>query len=107
MVPEAEQYRPWKSACGVASPHMVIAADHGEIIHRMGCAKNTVVLAVGQTGRLLLVCAWLIEAPRYELDQLTNFPCGESPARAIQIDYAACIVWTVSDLRSRCLFLPA
>jgi MFS family permease len=93
------------AASGIGVGTLVTAPGAAELIRRLGWREAYVVLAVVATV-LLLVCAWLIEAPPVELD------APEFSVRRIirtgpfKLMYAACMFWTVAT-SIPFVFLPA
>jgi MFS family permease len=93
------------SASGIGVGTLVIAPITAELIHRLGWREAYVVLAVAATG-LLLVCAWLIEAPPIELDAPEFSVRRIARTRPFKLMYAACMFWTVAT-SIPFVFLPA
>jgi MFS family permease len=93
------------SASGIGVGTLVIAPITAELIHRLGWREAYVVLAVVATG-LLLVCAWLIEAPPIELDAPEFSVRRIARTRPFKLMYAACMFWTVAT-SIPFVFLPA
>jgi MFS family permease len=83
------------SASGIGVGTLVTAPITAELIHRLGWREAYVVLAVVATV-LLLVCAWLIEAPPIELDAPEFSVRRIIRTRPFKLMYASCMFWTVA-----------
>jgi MFS family permease len=93
------------AASGIGVGTLVTAPAAAELIRRLGWREAYVVLAVIATA-LLLVCAWLIEAPPIELDAPEFSVRRIARTRQFKLLYAACMLWTVATAMPF-VFLPA
>lgn len=90
---------------GIGVGTLVTAPVAAELIRRLGWREAYLVLAVVGTA-LLLVCAWLIEAPPIELDAPEFSVRRIVRTRQFKLMYAACMLWTVAAAIPF-VFLPA
>jgi len=93
------------AASGIGVGTLVTAPITAELIRRLGWREAYVVLAVSAT-MLLLVCAWLIEAPPVELNAPEFSVRRIVRTRPFKLMYAACMFWTVAT-SIPFVFLPA
>jgi MFS family permease len=93
------------TASGIGVGTLVTAPAAAELIRRFGWREAYVVLAVIATA-LLLVCAWLIEAPPIELNAPEFSVRRILRTRQFKLMYAACMLWTVATAMPF-VFLPA
>jgi MFS family permease len=93
------------AASGIGVGTMVSAPAAAELIRRLGWREAYVVLAVIATA-LLLVSAWLIEAPPTEQHVVEFSVRRITRTRQFKLMYASCMLWTVATAMPF-VFLPA
>jgi MFS family permease len=93
------------AASGIGVGTLVTAPITAELIRRLGWREAYVALAVSAT-MLLLICAWLIEAPPVELNAPEFSVRRIVRTRPFKLMYAACMFWTVAT-SIPFVFLPA
>jgi MFS family permease len=93
------------AASGIGVGTLVTAPAAAELIRRIGWREAYVVLAV-IAAALLLVCAWLIEAPPIEPNAPEFSVRRIVRTRQFKLMYAACMLWTVATAMPF-VFLPA